>query len=216
VQALHAQGAGDVAARDKRSRALVKVDLRRGRPDRQMLSVAGDDAHQPELVIKRIARARGSTRTPPTRLWGSSLSARRPYGGSKRHATLPVKSRRAFKSKDTQEGRDRAHRLQTGDPLASSLEPGVGGRMGCDHKLGRLLLDPCVLLNEARDAHALFGKYLAHRGEHSRPILGANSVVGAGDDLAHRDHTDPVVEAEGGPALDAATDRAREIDQDRK
>src|SRR5207302_972592 len=69
------------------------------------------------------------------------------------------------------------------------------------------------LLNEARDAHALFGKHLAHRGEYSRPILGANSVVGAGDDLAHRDHTDPVVEAEGGPALDAATDRAREIDQ---
>src|SRR5207248_3704673 len=83
VEALHAKGRGDVAAGDKRGRAFVQVDLGRGRSDGQVLSVAGDDAHQPELVIRRIARARGSTHTPPTRLWGSSLSARRPYGESK-------------------------------------------------------------------------------------------------------------------------------------
>src|SRR5438034_5578056 len=82
-----------------------------------------------------------------------------------------------------------------------------------DHELGRLVVRPRVLLDEARDAHALLGEYLADGGDDARPIGDPDPVVGARPHLAYRDDADAVVEAERWPALDAAADRAREVDQ---
>src|SRR5215831_4493380 len=102
---------------------------------------------------------------------------------------------------DAKERGDRTHGLQAGDALAGLLQAGVGGRVSRDDELRRLLLDPRVLLYEARDADALLGENLADGGQHAGAIFGSDAVVGARHDLAHRDDADAVVEGERWPVL---------------
>ena len=105
------------------------------------------------------------------------------------------------------------HRLKARDALASVLQVGVGGRVRRDHDLRGLVLYRSILLDEARDAHAFLGEDLADRGQHAGSVVHANAVVGTRHHLPHRDHTDAVVEREGRPALDAAADGPRQVDQ---
>src|SRR5260370_6593792 len=113
--------------------------------------------------------------------------------------------------KDAKECRDRAHGLEVRHPLPSLLQARVERGVRRHDHLGGLVVGPRVLLDEAGDANALLGEYLADRGQDAGPVLDADPVVGARLHLAYRDDADPVVEAERGPALHAASDRARQL-----
>src|SRR5947199_7741769 len=51
------------------------------------------------------------------------------------------------------------------------------------------------------------------RGQHAGAVVDPDPVIGPRLDLADRDHADPVVKAERGAALHAATDRACQVDE---
>src|SRR2546423_15891 len=111
--------------------------------------------------------------------------------------------------KDAEERRDGVDRLEPRHPLSRLLQARVERWMGGDDELGRLVVRPRVFLDEARDADAFLGEDLTDRSDDARLVGDPDAVVSAGRHLADRDHADAVVEAEGGPALHAAADRAR-------
>src|SRR5260370_24595539 len=114
-------------------------------------------------------------------------------------------------SKDAKEGGHGVHRSELCDPIPRFLQAGVGGRMRCDDQLGSLFLHPRVLLYEARDADPFFREHLTERREHTSAVVDPNAVIRARLDLANRDHSDAIVEAERGPALDPAANGPGEI-----
>ena len=75
VEMPQAERAADVAARHKRGRAFVEIDLWGRRPDRQMLAIASDDTHR-ALVKRRAGRRRRRARAR------GAPSARGPSAGS--------------------------------------------------------------------------------------------------------------------------------------
>src|SRR2546430_7346898 len=115
--------------------------------------------------------------------------------------------------KDAKEGRDRAHGLEPGHALACLLQAGVERRVGQHHELGRLVMRPRVLLDEARDADALLGEDLADRGQHARFVVDADPVIRTCLDLADGDDADAIVEAERRPALHAPAAGPARADQ---
>src|SRR5438309_11450815 len=81
-----------------------------------------------------------------------------------------------------------------------------------DDQLRRLLLNPRVLLNQARDADPLFGEHLPKRGQHAGAIVDPDAVAGPRLDLTHEDHADTIVKAERRPALHTTPDLSGEVD----
>src|SRR6266851_1405764 len=114
---------------------------------------------------------------------------------------------------DAEERRHGPHRFERRHSRTRPLKAGVKRRMGGHDQLGRLVLRPGVLLDEARDADALFRKDLPDRGQHTRAVVDPNAVVGPGHYLAHRHHGDSVVEAERRTALHAASYGTRQVDK---
>src|SRR5713101_5708600 len=114
---------------------------------------------------------------------------------------------------DAKERGNRTHRLQARDSRARFLQARVLGGVCGDHKLGRLLLDPRVLLYEARDADAFLRKNLAHSRQHAGAVLGTDAVVGARHHLAHGNDADAIIEGERRTVLNAAPYRPREVDE---
>src|SRR6266849_1771587 len=114
---------------------------------------------------------------------------------------------------DAKERGHRAHRLQARDSLARFLKARFLGGVRGDHELGRLLLDPRVLLYEARDADAFFGKNLAHSRQHPGAVFGADAVVRARHHLAHWDDPHAIIEGERRTVLYPAPYRPREVDE---
>src|SRR5258708_26916604 len=99
-------------------------------------------------------------------------------------------------SEDAKERGNRAHRLEPRDSLARLLQARVLGGVRGDHQLGCLLLDPRVLLYEARDADAFLGKNLTHSRQHAGAVFGTDAVIGARHHLAHRNAPHPIIECE--------------------
>src|SRR5438445_713044 len=104
-------------------------------------------------------------------------------------------------------------RRQPRNAISRLLQAGVGRRVSGDDELRGLLVDPRVLLYEARDADAFLRENLTEGGQHSGAVIDPDPVIRAGLYLTHRDHADAVVEAERRPALNAAADRARQVDE---
>src|SRR6266516_7929457 len=94
---------------------------------------------------------------------------------------------------DAQERGDGVHRLEPGDPLARPLQTCLDRRMRRDHQLRGHVVRPRVLLDEARDADALFGEYLARGGKYARLVIDADPVIRARLDVADRDHSNSIV-----------------------
>src|SRR5216683_5236037 len=115
--------------------------------------------------------------------------------------------------KDAKERGHGVHRSELRDPIPRFLQAGVRGRMRGDDQLGRLLLNPRVLLYKARDTDPFFRENLTERGQHTGAVVDADAVVGTSLDLTHRDHANAVVEAERGPALHPAANGSGEIDE---
>src|SRR5438445_12814632 len=105
------------------------------------------------------------------------------------------------------------NRRQPRNAISRFLQAGVGRRVSGDDELRGLLVDPRVLLYEARDADAFFRENLTEGGQHSGAVIDADPVISARLYLTHRNHADAVVEAERRPALNAAADRARQVDE---
>src|SRR2546423_4398361 len=115
---------------------------------------------------------------------------------SRYRAMTPTSAALSTHLEDAKERGHSAHRRQPRDALTRLLQSCVLGGVRGDDKLRRLLLDPRVLLYEARDADSFLGKNLPHGGKHSGAVLGADAVVGARHHLAHGDDADAIVECE--------------------
>src|SRR5258706_1992326 len=114
---------------------------------------------------------------------------------------------------DAKERGNRAHRLQSRDSLARFLQARFLGGVRGDHQLGCLLLDPRVLLYEARDADAFLRKNLAHSRQHAGAVFGTDAVVGARHHLAHGNDAHAVIEGERRTVLNATPYRPPQVDE---